>query len=127
MAKILSIVETAYRATLEEQDDTIVWLNTMFKKLNADISLLFRSNAVNYVIQGQNASGLSIGGMVQQNPPQIGRDITDLLAMGVPIYVVEADLRERGIKREEMMPGVQTMGVEEFYHRLADFDHIWHW
>lgn len=125
--KILTVVESAYRGTVEEQDDTILWLTAAVKNAGADIAVLLRSNAVNYALQGQDASGLSIGGVPLKVPPTIDKDVVELTKKGVPVYVVEDDLKTRGIAKKDLVQGVQVIPQSQVMQLWDRHDSIWHW
>ena len=125
--KVLNIVEAAYRGTLEEQDDTIVWICHAMKGANADIDVLLRGNAVNYAVKAQDASGLAFGGAEQTQPPQIASDLTKLKGKGVKIYVVEDALRERGIEPNELIDGLDFVARSKLAQLFGQYDQVWHW
>ena len=125
--KALNIIESAYRATIEEQDDTIVWLTHAMKGAGADLAVLLRGNAVNYAALGQDATGLAFGGWRQTQPPRIGDDISSLVAKGVSVYVLAEDLAERGLGPGDILNGVERVGRESLPQLLAGYDQVWHW
>jgi intracellular sulfur oxidation DsrE/DsrF family protein len=127
MPKVLNIVSVAYRATLEEQDDTIVWLTHALKGAGADVDVLLRGNAVNYPVRGQDASGLSFGGKAQTRPPQIANDVTKLLGKGVRVFVCADDVAERGLQPSELIDGIETVSRGDIPALLGAYDHVWHW
>jgi predicted peroxiredoxin len=127
MAKILSIAERAYHGTIEEQDDTALWISHMTKNAGADISILLRGNAVNYVVTGQDASGLSFGGEKIEVGPNLERDVAEIVKAGIPTYVVREDLEDRGIGQQEVAQGVKLVSRSEVADLYDSHDAIWHW
>ena len=127
MAKILSIVERAYHGTIEEQDDTILWLSHMVKKAGADISILLRSNAVNYGVMGQDATGLKFGLVALDVAPTLDADVVNLIGAGVPTYAVREDLEDRGIRSEELVEGLRLVSRNDLAELYDSHDAIWHW
>ena len=125
--KILNIVETAYRATLEEQDDTILWISAAMKGAGADIDVLLRGNAVNYGVKGQDASGLRFGDKAQTHPPRLDEDVRRLIDKGAKVYVVADDVAERGLERTDLVEGLQSVSRAGIARLCADYDQVWHW
>jgi intracellular sulfur oxidation DsrE/DsrF family protein len=125
--KVLNIVEAAYRGTLEEQDDTIIWICHAMRGATADIDVLLRGNAVNYAVKAQDASGLCFGSAAQTQPPQIAGDLVKLKAKGVKLYVVEDALRERGIDAGELIDGLDMIPRAGLAKLFAGYDQVWHW
>jgi sulfur relay (sulfurtransferase) DsrF/TusC family protein len=125
--KILQVIETAYRATLEEQDDTIVWITHAMKGAGADLHVLLRGNAVNYAVKGQDASGLSFGEKRQTQPPRLADDVAKLIEKGVEVFVVENDVSERGLERGDLISGLKPVSRAGLPKLFASYDQIWHW
>src|SRR3546814_18412705 len=94
--KVLQIIETAYRATLEEQDDTVVWITHAMKGAGGDLDVLLRGHAVNYGLHGQDAAGLAFGEWRQTQPPRLADDIAGLAGKGVAVYCIPDEEVARG-------------------------------
>jgi sulfur transfer complex TusBCD TusB component (DsrH family) len=126
--KTLNIVESAYRAVMEEQDDTILWLLAAMQGAGADHAVVLRGNAVNYAVAGQNAPGLTIGGWQQTQAPRMDNDVLDLITnRNIPVYVIEEDLAARGIERSELVPRIQLLSVKTLPQRIAEYEIVSHW
>ena len=115
--KTLNVVETAYRAVMEEQDDTILWLVAAMQGAGGDHS-----------VAGQGAPGLAVGQWKQTQAPKMDRDVLDLMEnRKVPVYVVEEDLAERGIVLADIVPGIRLIARKALSGVFAEYDLVSHW
>jgi sulfur relay (sulfurtransferase) DsrF/TusC family protein len=125
--KALNIIETGYRATLEEQDDPGVWLSYTLKSAGADVDVLLRGSAVNYAAKGQDAAGLEYGAWRQTQPPRLAENIASLTSQGMAVYIVSEDLQERGLEGVPLVEGLTPVKRGELARLFRNYDQVWHW
>lgn len=124
--RILNIVETAYRATLEEQDDTVLWLSRALKNAGADLTVVLRGNAVNYAVR-QSCPPLAIGRATIKHPARPNDDLARLQAKGAKVYVIREDLAARGIAEDRCVSEAQPLPGAELVDLMEAHDQVWHW
>ncbi|EDX72998.1 hypothetical protein MC7420_2616 [Coleofasciculus chthonoplastes PCC 7420] len=125
--KALQIIESAYRCTIEEQDDPSVWISQAMKGAGADLDILLRGNAVNYAVSGQDASGLVFGNKPQTQPPKLDQDLQGAIEKGITVYIVADDVKSRGIPEGKMINGVTQVAGQDLPGLFGNYDQIWHW
>lgn len=125
--RILSIVSTAYRATIEEQDDAALWLLLAMVKEGGQISLLLRGNAVNYALRRRAANTVPVVdlGIVSDGLPQL--EIQRALSMGVDCFCVAEDVVQRGLDASLLWPGIQILEQAAVPELVERFDAVWSW
>ena len=125
--KTLQVIETAYRATVEEQDDTIVWLSHAMKGAGAEFGVLLTGNAVCYAVQDQRPPALSLGGWTQSHAANPAADVASLAAKGVPVYAVEEDLEERGLLDARLLEPLTVVPRAKLPALLDEYPRVWKW
>jgi hypothetical protein len=125
--KVLHIVESAYRATLEEQDDTVLWLVQVLRGAGAEPAVLLQGSAVSYAVVAQEASGLAFGSWRQTRPPDIATSVFALVRDGVVVYGIEEDFADRGIREDHCIGGVRRIPRTQVAALFVSFDQIWQW
>ena len=126
MAKYLSIIDSAYRATIEEQDDTALWFTHAMKNGGADVAILLRGDAVNYAVQNQDAKGLRFGTRAVKGPDMV-RDVKALVDKRIPLYVVADDVAERGIQASQLISGIEQISRGGVATLIEAHDRIVSW
>ena len=127
MNKILHIVETAYRATLQEQDDPALWMVQSLRNNDTDSLVRLQGNAVGYALRAQDARGLEFGARKQTQPPQLQEDLLRLRSSGARVFVVEEHLKSRGIKRNELIEDIDVVPEEALPSLFNDHDYVFQW
>ncbi len=125
--KALQILQSAYRCTVEEQDDPALWFVQVLKTAQGDVDIVLKNNAVNYAVVSQDASGLSFGNWKQSQPSQLNQDLQQAIAQGITIYAVAEDLTIRGISDEKLLPGIQKISRLEMSNLFNNYDQVWTW
>ena len=125
--RVLNIIEAAYRGTLEEQDDPVIWITHALRGAGAEIDVLLRGNAVNYGVSEQDASGLSFGAVEQTQPPRLASDLSNLASKGARIYAVAESLQALGLSRENLVEQLTLLPEGELPALFAQYQQVWHW
>ena len=125
--KVLQIIQTAYRATTEEQDDTVVWITHAMRGAGGDLGILLCGSAVSYLAVDQDASGLRLGTWHQTQPPRVAADLHALLGKGVAVYCVKEDLEKRGLREAAVPLGMHVVARAEVARLFGNFDQVWRW
>lgn len=125
--KVLQVIDTGYRCTIEEQDDPVVWITAAMKGAGGELDLLLCGNAVNYAVRGQDAAGLAFGGRKQTQPPKLERDLQKLVQKGIAVYLVQEDAAERGIQPGDCVDGIERIPRAGMARLFDKYDQVWHW
>lgn len=127
MTKILHIVETAYRATLQEQDDPTLWMVQSLRNNDTDSHVLLQGNAVGYALRAQDAHGLEFGARKQTHPPRLQDDLSRLRGSGARVFVIEEHLKSRGIKTNELIENIDIVPEAALPSLFNDHDYVFQW
>ena len=125
--RTLQIVSTAYRATIEEQDDPVLWLSLAMKGQGGAPDVLLSGHAVNYGVAGQEVAGLTFGSRTMRHPVRLAEDVARLMEKGVTVYVVEEDVARRGLTLPGLIPGLKPVANAALPRLFAAYDQVWHW
>lgn len=124
--KILSVLSHTEYGNLEDSDIGL-FASAFSSVAGQSLALLLREDAVNYAVRGQDGTGIRIAGTVVQPGFLIETDLKSLRQANISVYAVGEDLEERGIKKEDLIEGVQLLSGKQLGRFVDQFDTVWNW
>lgn len=125
--KVLQVIDQGFRTTVEEQDDTILWLTQCMRGAGANLIVLLTGHGSYYAVQSRRQPALTLGDWQQTEPADITQDLSRLTGKGVPVYVLREDLEERGLGALPLQTGVEIINRDALASLYGSVDQVWNW
>ena len=126
--KVLSVIDNAYRAVQEEQDDAGLWFSAAVKNAGIeDMTILLTGNAVNYAVKGHATDAMVLGGGTVPHPFDPTGDITRMIEKGISFFLLRDDAEQRGIEPNSLIGSVELISRSDLAGFISQYDSIWHW
>ncbi|MCC5603250.1 DsrE family protein [Nostoc favosum] len=123
----LAIIERAYRGTIEEQYAHILWLSYALHKMNVNMGVLLRGNAILYGLQEQSQPQLTIGRILVKSLPHYESSLKELIKDGVNVYVYSDDCKRLQINSGQLIPGIIEADLHKVTQLCEEYDFVWYW
>jgi sulfur relay (sulfurtransferase) DsrF/TusC family protein len=124
--QILSVLSHTEYGNLEDSDIGL-FASAFASVAGQGMTLLLREEAVNYAVRGQDGTGIKIAGITVQPGFLIETDLKSLTQSNIPVYAIQEDLDERGVKKGDLVEGVRPMSRNEMGKFVDQFDTVWNW
>ena len=126
--KVLSVIDNAYRAAQEEQDDAGLWFTAAVKNSGVeDVTVLLTGNAVNYAVKDHSTDPMTIGGGSVPHPFDPNGDISRMVDKGISFFLLREDAEQRGIDPSEFIGNIELISRAQLADFVGQYDSIWHW
>jgi predicted peroxiredoxin len=116
--RVVSLVRSAPAALRGE--DPVLEANAYALSEAVDLTLVLAGPAVELALAAESDSDLL-------QPPPSQQDLRGLIESGVRIYADAADLRARGIRSGDLVPGVEVVDAQRLADVLADAEAVLSW
>jgi hypothetical protein len=125
--RVLSVIDSAYRACQEEQDDAGLWFSAAVKNAGVNMTILLTGNAVNYAVEGSSETPFTVAGGRIEHPFVPAHDLERMSRTGVEIFLLREDAEERGLDVDSLLGVVTVIPRSRLAGLFGQYDSIWHW
>jgi hypothetical protein len=121
----LTIVERAFRGTVEQQYAHVLWLVHGLHRLSPMV-VVMRGTAAVYALAGRSVSPLEVGGTAWGRLPDYQAAVDRLIVDGAAVMVARSSLQELRVDDRRLLAGVQKVDDEEIAVLVERCDRVWY-
>lgn len=127
MSNALFVCELGYRAVMEEESDSAIWMAHALRRTSAvEVALLLYGPATHYVADTRE-SVLVCSCCKRTRLVDVVSDIRSFLQDGGRVFVTDHDLDRYGIPRDRILSGVDILPDSKVSSLVAEYEHLSFW
>lgn len=122
---VLSVLRSADPGA-PRRADPVLDLNAYALAEDVELTLVLKAAGVELAVAGAHVRSTTVGGL-DVAAAAAEEDLTALLASGVTVLAIEEDLGARGLRRADLLDGVETVPEAELAQAVVDHDAALTW